>query len=265
MERGPPHPKLMSILKHFLPPFVLRPYRNLQQRLDRVELSVRCLEWALDAMIVSPKYTPADDIGFNGQAHRKRMFSEIISAVPLDAIVETGTWLGNSTGYMAQTALRPVTSCELSPRFHALAKMRLADLDRIQLQQGDSRRFLSGLAATELAKKSVFFYLDAHWYDDLPLGEEMETIGDHWKQFVIMIDDFQVPDDSGYGYDSYGDGKALTLELLRPAMTKYNLAAYFPSARSDQETGARRGSVVFTRTGEFSEKLSRLKSLRQWR
>jgi hypothetical protein len=80
MERGPPHPKLMSILKHFLPPFVLRPYRNLQQRLDRVELSVRCLEWALDAMIVSPKYTPADDIGFNGQAHRKRMFSEIISA-----------------------------------------------------------------------------------------------------------------------------------------------------------------------------------------
>src|SRR2546430_15553276 len=80
-----------------------------------------------------------------------------------------------------------------------------------------------------------------------------------------MNDDFQDPDDSCYGYDSYGDGKALTLELLRPAMTKYNLAAYFPSARSDQETGARRGSVVFTRGGEFSEKLSRLKSLRQGR
>lgn len=50
----------------------------------------------------------------------KRMFWELMAAIPFDAIVETGTWLGDTTGYMAQAARRPVYSCEVNPRFHAL-------------------------------------------------------------------------------------------------------------------------------------------------
>jgi hypothetical protein len=254
----------MSILKHIVPRFVLRPYRDLQRRLDRAELSVRCLEMAVDALVVSPRYVPGDDIGFNGQLQRKRIFGDVTTAMPFDAIVETGTWLGNTTGYMSQTARRTIYSCELSPRFHALAKMRLAGLEQVQLELGDSRQFLQRLARSNVAHKSVLFYLDAHWYDDLPLGEEMEIIATGWREFVVMIDDFQVPDDLDYGYDDYGHGKKLSLDLLKPALAKHELAAFFPAAPGCQETGTKRGCVVLARKGEASKKLSGLASLRQW-
>jgi hypothetical protein len=254
----------MSLLKHLVPGFVQRPYRDLQKRLDRLELSVRILDMALDALVVSPKYRPADDIGFNGQRHRKQIFKDIQAALPIEAIAETGTWLGNTTAYMAQTAGRPVHSCELNPRFHALAKMRLADVKDTHLELKDSRGFLKALQTTPVAQKSTFFYLDAHWYDDLPLAEEMEIISAGWRRFAVMIDDFKVPDDPGYTYDDYGPGKALALELLQPSIQKHQLSVWFPSARSADETGNRRGCVVLASPGEFSEKLSRVASLRTW-
>jgi hypothetical protein len=254
----------MSIAKHLVPGFIKERYFHIKKRIESLETSVRCLENAIDAIVVSPRYVPGDEIGFNGQLYRKRIFGEIISVIPTDVIVETGTWLGNTTGYMATTAHKPIYSCELSPRFHALSKMRLQELQDLHLEQCDSRRFLQEVSKGELVRKSVFFYLDAHWYDDLPLAEEIGTIVNHWGQFVIMIDDFEVPNDPGYGYDNYGAGKALTVELLRPVMKKHQLVAYFPTARSAEETGARRGCIVLAPNGAYSEKLSRLASLKQW-
>jgi hypothetical protein len=255
----------MSIIKHLLPSFVTDRYLDLKRRLDKLELGVRCLEAAMDGFIVNPKYVPGEEASFNGQRHRKRIFAEIMAAIPVDAIVETGTWLGDTTGHMAETARRPVYSCEVNRRFHSLAKMRLAGLKEIHLEAGDSRGLLQKLASsTEVAGKRIFFYLDAHWYDDLPLGEEIEIIAAHWNSFVIMIDDFKVPDDPGYSYDDYGNGKALALELIKPSIGKHSLAVYFPAARSGEETGTRRGCVVLAPKGELSEKLSQAKSLRGW-
>ena len=178
--------------------------------------------------------------------------------------METGTWVGNTTGYMATIARKPIYSCELIPRFHALSKMRLRELQELHLEQSDSRRFLQRLSQSDLARKSVFFYLDAHWYEELPLAEEVGTVVNCWEQFVIMIDDFKVPTDPGYGYDNYGAGKALSLELLSPLLQKHKLVPYFPAAPSSQETGAHRGCVVLASIGAHSEKLSRLSSLKGW-
>ena len=155
----------MSLIKRFLPRFVLKPYRDLAKRIERMELSVHRLEIALDALIVSPQYGPDNAVAFNGQSQRKRIFADIVSAVPFDAIVETGTCLGDTTRYMSQTTWQPVYSCELSQTFYTLAKMRLAGLTNIHLELTDSPRFLRKLGQDELADKDVFFYLDAHWYD----------------------------------------------------------------------------------------------------
>lgn len=254
----------MSILKKITPRFLRDRYLAIQARIQSLEISVKHLNTAVDAMLVSPKYTPAEEIGFNGQRQRKNIFIDIIKAVSIDAIIETGTWLGNTTGYMRQTADKPVYSCELNPRFFALAKMRLADMSEVHLSLKDSRKFIQDRCQSDLAAKTIFFYLDAHWYDDLPLGEEMELIGSCWKQYVILIDDFQVPDDAGYGFDNYGAGKALALELLEPAIEKYNLAVFFPSALSSDETGGKCGCVVLAPCGAVAEKLSKLTSLRAW-
>jgi hypothetical protein len=255
----------MSLLKKITPGFLSSRYLNIQTRLQNLENSVRHLNTAIDAMLVSPRYVAGDDIGFNGQRHRKKIFTDIMAAFQFDAIIETGTWLGNTTAYMRQTSGKPVHSCELNPRFAALSKMRLADLDQVYLHLKDSRKFLQDLRHSELATKTAFFYLDAHWYDDLPLAEEMELIGSGWKNFVVLIDDFQVPDDLDYYYDNYGEGNALELSLLAAATKKYDLAVFFPAARCHEETGGKCGCVVLTPRGELSQKLAKLPSLREWK
>lgn len=254
----------MSLLKIIVPRFLQDRYFRIQRRLTELETSVRHLDSALDAMLMSPRYVPGDDIGFNGQQHRKTIFQDILKAAQFDAVVETGTWTGNTTGFMRETSGKPVFSCELNPRFFALAKKRLAEIDGIHLELSDSRQFLAGLGRGNLASKTVFFYLDAHWNNDLPLSEEMELIGSRWKNYVVLVDDFQVPDDRGYQFDDYGPGKILDLSLLTAAIKKYDLCVFFPKARSTEETGGKCGCVVLVPRGELSAKMSQMSSVRQW-
>ena len=102
---------------------------------------------------------------------------------------------------------------------------------------------MRGLANNEQFPKSkVFFYLDAHWGEHLPLKEEIEVIFTNWNAPVVMVDDFQVPG-TDYGYDDYGPGKVLNMSYLEP-IQHLQLHAFFPAAEAKQETGAKRGCVV---------------------
>lgn len=89
----------------------------------------------------------------------------------------------------------------------------------------------------------MFFYLDAHWGEDLPLRDELEIIFSKWKRPIVMVDDFQVPN-SDYGFDDYGPGKALNLSYIEPVVSDHKISVFFPAVNSSEETGARRGSVV---------------------
>jgi hypothetical protein len=91
--------------------------------------------------------------------------------------------------------------------------MRLQNIPNITFEHDDSRSFLKKLANTKLSMKIVFIYLDSHWYDDLPLREEIEIICNGWRHFVLMVDDFQVPGDSEYGYDEYVMGTPSLMNL----------------------------------------------------
>jgi len=76
----------------------------------------------------------------------------------------------------------------------------------------DSREFIQRLDVPRQAR--TFFYLDAHWEESLPPREELDLIIREFKQFVVMIDDFEIPNDPGYGFDDYGPGKRLSLRDL---------------------------------------------------
>lgn len=264
---------MKSLLKSMAPSYVQDYFRNIQNRLANLEASVHridslqativVLQATIDEMMLYPRFTPGPGIGFNGQLRRQELFADIISALPFDVIVETGTWTGNTTGFMAESSRLPVFSGELSYRFHSLAAQRLVDFPGITLRHADSRRFLSDLAVEPgMSARFPFFYLDAHWYDDLPLSSEIELIVGNWGEFVIMIDDFQVPGDAGYGYDDYGEGRALTLEYIGPTLKTHGIEAYFPVARSESDTGHQRGCAVLARRGPTSAVLDRLVSLR---
>ena len=224
---------------------------------------VKNLENALDCVIDGQPWAASDEVGFNGQRERKRLFQQLMETFSFGAIVETGTWLGNTTGYLASVSNLPVYTCEINRHFHALARKRLERFANVHCSLADSRSFLTGLSRGELVSQSVFFYLDAHFYSDLPLGEEFDIVASRWRNFVIMVDDFEVPGDPGYGHDDYGRGKELCLKRFHPIFVKHALVPLFPAAGSSEETGAKRGCVVLTRAGEWAERLGRLQSLRE--
>ncbi len=200
---------------------------------------------------------------FNGQANRQQIFRQLVARLPLSAIVETGAYRGTTTRFLAEVSGLPVFTVDAHPRYYHYARLRFRRHPLITVEEGDSRRFLERLAGDRtVSRERVFFYLDAHWQEDLPLYEELQIICRAWTDPVVMVDDFRVPGDAGYTYDNYGDGRELRLAYLEPLVPD-RLQAFFPALPSDRETGARRGSVVLA-TAPVAADLEGLESLRPW-
>ncbi len=231
------------------------PFQKNKRKISALENRVTDMEAALVAYFDSPVFVDSDDIGFNGQKIRKQIFNELCDIFSFQEIFETGTYTGNTSGYMAKKTALPLYSCELNRIYFALAKRRLSGIENIHCFAMDSRSFLNSFAGKHDCSKRVFIYLDAHWHDDLPLKEEIEIICRTWKEFVIMIDDFEVPMDKGYGYDVYARNQALTLGNFLPTFLQNGLTPFFPALHSSEETGARRGCVILTRKGRLEEQL----------
>lgn len=199
---------------------------------------------------------------FNGQAGRQQIFQELISKVRFQAIIETGTYRGTTTEFLAKESKLTVYTVETEPRYYHYARIRLRAHGNIRLELGDSRMFLEHLARDPAVPKSnAFFYLDSHWLEDLPLKQEVGLITSFWRGTAIMIDDFEVPEDAGYSYDDYGPGKRLCLEHLQP-LSSLGLSPFFPTLPSAQETGRKRGCVVLA-DQILAERLQEVRSLKR--
>ena len=167
-----------------------------------------------------------------------------------------------TTEYLYESSRLPVYTVELHPRYYGYVKARFFMHKNIVVYQGDSRAFLRCLVKDPtLIQKQIFFYLDAHWGEDLPLKEEIQFIFETFPKAVIMVDDFRVPGDEEYGYDDYGEGKVLSLEYLNPLNKKLKLAVFFPSKRAELETGAKRGCVVLAKAPDLIEILGGVTTL----
>jgi len=186
-----------------------------------------------------PPYSPF--AGFNGQSYRARVVLDLADRLPFDAFVERGTYHGYTSAMVtAQTGL-PVYSVESRRRYWAVAqRWKLRFPNRLHLKNGDSRAFLT--SSTLDGVRFPLIYLDAHWTDDLPLREEIRIIGSRFEKAVVLIDDFYVPGDDGYGFDQYGDAR-LDLDLIAEGLPP-GARAFFPSVSAEQETGGRRGWPV---------------------
>jgi predicted O-methyltransferase YrrM len=185
---------------------------------------------------------------FNGQEGRLEIYKSIINIVMPRLILETGTYRGTTTEFMA-TSGPPVFTIEGNSRNYGFSRARLRRLRNVNVRLGDSRdqirhilrrRHRAGIYGP------VFAYLDAHWNADLPLAEEIDIIFNFAPDTVVMVDDFQVPDDSGYGYDDYGVGFALNHEYISKLTHKYQLSKLYPKKLSADETGSRRGCIILS-------------------
>lgn len=199
---------------------------------------------------------------FNGQKFRQKIFLDLLQAISFNAIIETGTFRGVTTEFLAENSNALIYTVEAEPRFFHYATLKLRRFKKVRVTLGDSREFITRLIKdSDVPKTKVFFYLDAHWNEDLPLYKEVELIGRHWNEVVIMIDDFEVPDDDGYKFDDYGNGKKLCLDYLNPLLGAQQWSVFFPAAASSEESGIKRGCVVLVNKA-MEDEIKNIDSLR---
>jgi hypothetical protein len=87
---------MYKVIKSLLAPYSKK-YTSMQQTLISLELTI-------DYFTKNPLWIESDATGFNGQRIRKIIFQEIVENVHFDTIIETGTWMGDTGGYMAKTS-----------------------------------------------------------------------------------------------------------------------------------------------------------------
>jgi hypothetical protein len=195
---------------------------------------------------------PLDRMGFqgplNGQTIRASILVELHQLMRFDVFIETGSYLGTTTEMLAGFEM-PVYSCESIDVNYYRAATRLAHRANINLFAMDSRKFLQHYFSRYSSQfRMPFFYLDAHWYGDLPLPEEISLIGQNLDDFVIMVDDFNHPY-FPYSFDRYPNGNELTLEFVVPRLGSADkLAFLFPLHPEYLESGYKRGTLVIAPT-----------------
>lgn len=138
----------------------------------------------------------------------------------------------------------------------------LTGFSNVHMHRQDCRAFLRGLAADpSITQVCPIFYLDAHWYEHLPLAEEIAIIRERWPRFMIMVDDFEVPG-TQYGVDRYANGLELTLDYLRKEKIDLEtMAVMFPTASDTAETSVKRGTLILSSLDIFNERLKNEGSL----
>lgn len=152
---------------------------------------------------------------FNRQKMRLCVFYEIVSKIKFRNFIETGTYLGMTTKFLSTAARKNgahVYSCEINEEYFEIAKRTVGDLINVHLHRGNSVDFLLGLSPA-VADKTNFVYLDAHWYDYLPLKDELSILRD-WHNTIVMIDDFKVPFDDGFGWDKYDEDREICMRFV---------------------------------------------------
>ena len=210
-----------------------------------------------------------DEQAFNGQFSKHRIFDDLCAAFSFQSFVETGAHLGSTTRFLSRRG-KPVYAVEINKDSYEHAKKRLRNEPRVHLALGESSEFLYTLTRDTLTEADLtFFYLDAHWCEHLPLPEELNIIATHHARAVVMIDDFKVEDDPGYGYDSYHAGQRITVEFLGDELRRHGWQLFFPvlaSAHDHMTTDILppRGTAVTSCDAEIIGALGQISSLRKW-
>src|SRR6478736_1849018 len=190
------------------------------------------------------EYMQRNLLGFEGDTKMKSTIEEIVEAMGIDTIIETGTFKGGTTKVFSQMkGIESVHTIEISDEHFADAEKYLSDSLNVVMYKGSSEKVLRNVIPHLLDKK-VLFFADAHWSEACPLLEELKEIADQGMKPVILIHDFKVPGTS-LGFDSY-NGQDFELEWVEPSLKEIYGEGGYHTEYNDPNTalGARRG-VLF--------------------
>ena len=213
------------------------------------------------------------DTGFHCDRILRRLAWDLVSSGSVTSFVETGTYLGDTSLCVSRINIGlPVFTCEINGRYYDIARRRLAGRDNVHIVHDASRNFLPRVLENRSCGNRPLFLLDAHWYDDWPLVEEIRIITGRLTECIIIIDDFLVPGKPQFQFDVGGGGgkrfsgrttldqRPCDLDLIRPALDRrHRYRAWLPNyCRADAFPGPPlvaslfplRGYVVIEQNGD---------------
>ena len=100
------------------------------------------------------------------------------------------------------------------------------------------------LNETRFDIERLYCYLDAHWYNYLPIREEIAALADY-SQVIAGIDDFEVPGQPAWGFDNYRRRGVLTWRYIADAARDF--AVFYPAYSPEEDNGAKRGFCVLAK------------------
>ncbi|MFT4300172.1 MAG: hypothetical protein QM579_00305 [Desulfovibrio sp.] len=123
-------------------------------------------------------------------------FADLFLKHGYDVCIETGTYLGQTTGKLSKI-FRLVYTIEISEELYLAARKNLVFSKNVVKLFGSSCSFLPEILQNEKTS-NVIFYLDAHYSGEntgetRPLLEEIEIINNHANDdAIIIIDDARI-------------------------------------------------------------------------
>jgi len=149
---------------------------------------------------------------FNGDTQMTEVVEFLIQC-GISSFVETGTYLGHTCKYIASRYPQlPMATIESNPDYFYASQKMLRQYENVQTIKGNSAVEINRLVENGPSGLTLFF-LDAHWYNYLPLPDEIKSISLQSSDAILVIHDFQVPGHNEYGFDVC-NGKAIGMEML---------------------------------------------------
>lgn len=143
---------------------------------------------------------------FHNNIILQRMIKILITKFNVTSFLETGTYCAGTTTYMALNYVDlPIFTCEINENYFQACSKRLSKYKNVTISKESSEKFIIRLIKEKTLGDFPMFFLDAHWYDYWPLQDEIANIG-ILPKFIILIDDFKVPNHPKFGNDAGGGG-----------------------------------------------------------
>lgn len=170
--------------------------------------------------------------GFRPLASDPIFAREILSFIDIcnsTSIIETGTFKADTTRFFVNAfSPLPIFTCDVKIEYASDAMKIFEHMNSVHIAHANSPEFLRKNISLGLLGKNPFFFLDAHWYDYLPLLDELREILTLGKG-TVCIHDFKVPNMAEFKFDTY-NGMPLSVEMIRPILelTDVRYDIYFP-------------------------------------
>lgn len=183
---------------------------------------------------------------FEDDQYIAHTFLTIKNIFNIDTVIETGTFEGGTTSFLSKKFKRTF-SIESNEHNYNVSINNLKNVgSTAKIIFGKSNEVLNDLIINESIDDKTIFFLDAHWWDNYPLRDELNIIAKNKLKPVIIIHDVLVPE-TKLGYDCMENNIPLDFFYIKDKIELIYDTQYRYWFNDDiYSSGAKRGTIYIT-------------------